>query len=401
MKSKVKDALIIALITTVLAALGSVFLIWKGFVVFDWSNAYMAEMEYEKNKAKSKRVLVLGDSQLEEWPLEHCLYTDLANYCRKHDLGMVNAAHHGFGPIEYRDRLAQLGSDYDPDLILIFHYVGNDLSDTFYRQDDDPKQPTHNATYVIGDQEEPAPNPTAVEQDSNASAVSEDVPPQPLGDQFDWEKFEDCGVDPLYIEYAKNRILYPGRVGKEYVNPHLLVFSCWKPMFLTDNVKLESPASRNAWYKTLLQYEAILEQANAIGADVHIVLIPTTVQVDSSHFEFYRRLAFDVPEDLMSSRVPQDLMQEFADFSNAACMDLLPTFKEQTNTGALYFENDDHLSQIGHELAFERVKSEILDPYLQDNDGKVSRYRVANFSNRYYKWKMEYKMDELQKRLTK
>ena len=385
------------LITIVLGSIGVFILIWNGYVVFEWTEKWKAETAYEQSKSKTKRILILGDSQLEKWPIEHCLYSDLASYCREHDLGMVNAAHHGFGPIEYNDRHQHLGPDYDPDLILIFHYAGNDLSDVFYRKEQIPRQPKHNETYVVAGEAAPVEeSPVAVQKDSGAAEK-----PMPVGNKFDWEKFKQSGIDSIYIEYAKNRIRYPSRIGTEYINPHLLVLASWKPTYLTDNILMESAESLMGWYYTLVQYESLLNEANEIGADVHFIVIPSTVQVDTSHNAMYRNLLFEVRDELVASTKPQARLKEFAEYSNAYFHDVLPLLEAQSNTEDLYFVNDDHLSAKGHQLIFEQVKKDILDPYLQDSDSLVASYRVDQSSNRYYKWKVEHEMDQFGKRITK
>ena len=104
------------------------------------------------------------------------------------------------------------------------------------------------------------------------------------------------------------------------------------------------------------------------GAEFCVVVIPSTVQVDRSHYEFYRKATFVLDDRLAGSSTPQDRMKEFAAREQIRCIDLLPGFKTAPDTAALYWENDDHLSEMGHILAFKTLREQFLDEWTEAQD---------------------------------
>jgi hypothetical protein len=101
--------------------------------------------------------------------------------------------------------------------------------------------------------------------------------------------------------------------------------------------------------------------AHQAGAQVCLVAIPSTVQVSRSHYDFYRRACFELDDRLLISTTPQDRLAELCRRKRAAFVDLLAPFRQAAAAGeSLYWENDDHLSQAGHLLAFKVIDQQFL-----------------------------------------
>ncbi len=340
-------------------------LIYTGVIRFQWSDQIIARWEYDTGKAKNRRILLLGDSQLSWWNLDHCLHEDIRWFCNDHNIGYVNASKGGNGPIEYLDRVQAIGPDYRPQLIILFYYAGNDLTDVMYRANQRPKEPgLHwikqleytNEAFEKAREFDPFDNRPNLEAEQRQEILRKY--------DFDWEEFKRQGIDSTLISYAKNRLYYPGKIGPEYVNPHILVMGSWKPNYLYDNNKIDSPESQNAWRVVEEKLDDVRAVSESIGADLKVVCIPSTVQVDSSHYDFYRKIKFRVGSDLHSAKAPQERLATWANRTGVDYIDLLPIFKAYGNTTELYFENDDHLSEKGHSLAFQQIDSIFLQPFL-------------------------------------
>jgi len=342
---------------------------------------------------------VIGDSQIEKWPLEHCLHKDIENFCVDHNIGCVNAANHGFGPLEYRDRIMTIAPDYKPDMILIFYYAGNDLTDVMLRNDDIPRKPTRKVTYIESKKDiEQKDENREYRFSSDQPVMSSEKKESKLNkSKFSWEKFRKLGMDSTIIQYAKNRVYFPNKIGPTFVNPHILVMGSWHNNYLFDNTMIESSGSKYTWFRILKIYEDILSYANSIKAEVCFVVIPSTIQVDDSHYDFYRKITFKVSDKLKNANKPQELHKEFAEASGINFLDLLPHFKNHSNTAELYFENDDHLSEKGHMYAYDLVEEKILIPLLKQESGYVEKDREENFYRKYTRWAAESKMNEIKK----
>jgi hypothetical protein len=343
-------------------------LLWYGIIHFRWTDKIIVRYKYEQSKSKDKRLLVLGDSQLEAWPLNHCLHKDMEDFCDDHDIGYINAAHYGFGPIEYRDRLEYIAGDYRPNFIVLFYYVGNDLTDVMLRNKETPRIPTHDVVFIEGK--------------SEYQELGERVSPE-----FDYDLPRYKDIDPSIIELARHKSM----------NPYVIEMGIWQPDYLLDNNTLASARSKDTWYRILKIFEDILSLSEGINAEFFLVAIPSTVQVDTSHFDFYRKTTFHVSDQLISSAKPQKLLHDFAMASSIKYLDLLPGFKNYPQTSELYFENDDHLSEVGHQLAYHFVEKEILHCILDSNCHSYPDARDTNYYEHYYPWVVDNLVEEIRK----
>lgn len=384
MKRETLFKIIIIAISVLLFFIASGSLIYFGKIHFTWSDRIMNKIKFNESKSMKKRILILGDSQLETWPLEHCLAKDIESFCLDNNIGCINTAHYGFGPIEYLDRAITIAPEYKPDLILLFYYTGNDLTDVLYRSDFSPKKPTYNSFSV--ESMEGEKNRKKEEERFQKSKIL-----NPISDEerkklltskdFDWQKFMDYGIDTVLIQYAKNRTLYPNALGSEYVNPWLLVNAVYMPDYLIENTLINTINSRYAWYSVIKYIEKVLLYVKTIDCKICIVSIPNNVQVDSSHFEFYRKLKFNVSPDLLKSNVPQLLLDDFAKYFGITHINLSHILRQASkNNQEMYFLNDDHLSEIGHINAFAGLKNMVLEPY---NNGSFMSY-VNDNTEKYY-----------------
>jgi hypothetical protein len=358
--------LLVILISLVLFLAGAWLLVKNEVIHFSFTEKWLRQQNFQEAMEKDIKVLVLGDSQLEKWPFEQCLYREMAEYFDEKRMGYLNAAHYGFGPIEYLDQLIQTIPIYKPDYLLIFYYAGNDLSDVSYRSDNK----AHPRDYPVIFRE-------AVENNSEEDSYTS----EPKSKVFDWESFEKGGIDPTLIAYARNRMEHPTAIGREYVNPHILNLGIWKPDFHYDNCTLITTESEYGWYRSLQQFERIAELSDSLNIKTMVVAIPCNVQVDSSHFEFYRKAKFHVDYDLLYANAPQQILFEFCLNNQMTYLDLLPFFKTAEHTESLFFENDDHLTEAGHELAFSQVKT-VIDNLVSDTN-KKAKNRKLNYFRRF------------------
>jgi hypothetical protein len=345
------------------SALAGSILIYFGVVRFDWSERILRRRSIAAAAHKDRRILVIGDSFLTWWPVDHCLYKDLDVWCSARDLGLINTAAGGFGPYEYLDQMRTFSAQYQPNLVLLFYYAGNDLTDVLYRPDDTPRRRDGLAPFV-----KLAPTPTAMLirfLDPAATARAEEP-----ADRFDWNKMLERGIAPDLIEKAKNRIKNPNDISPNCVNPHLLDLALNYPRYIVDNILMATPEAQGAWKKGKAQLEDIADLAEKRAADFCIVVIPSTVQVDRSHYEFYRKAAFELDDRLLDSTAPQDHVRSFCKARHIPCIDLLPRFKAAPNKRELYWENDDHLSEAGHVLAFKILSEQYLDAWTNRHPHK-------------------------------
>lgn len=355
------------------AAILSMVLIAAGVVRFDWSESLRRRAEVRRAGSHSRRVLVVGDSFLTDWPVVHCLSKDIPEYLNPGGIGVVTAAAGGYGPYEYLDQVRSIAPTLKPGLVMLFYYVGNDLTDVQYRPDPTPRL-QRGVQPVVRNPSEDRPRTDAWRPgemnfsisgvlsllDPSTAAIAADAEASP----FDWEKYRARGIDEDLIRRAQNRVKNPVPIGPEYVNPYLLELACSAPRYVMDNVLMETETNRLAWEKVEAQLEQIVEQLKPLGSRLCIVCIPSTVQVDRSHFDLYRKATFELNDRLLTSIAPQVHLRTFCKKHSAPFIDLLPAFRAAPDPAKLYWENDEHLSEQGHQLAFEVIRKEFLDEWL-------------------------------------
>ena len=90
------------------------------------------------------------------------------------------------------------------------------------------------------------------------------------------------------------------------------------------------------------------------GARLVIVIFPHSIQVNRSHFDFFRGLTFAMDDRTLESTRPQDLMRELCRERGIPLLDLLPVLEERADE-ELYLEKDDHLNPAGNAVAAEHI----------------------------------------------
>ena len=189
-------------------------------------------------------------------------------------------------------------------------------------------------------------------------------------------------VDSELIEFAKNRLRDPNNLGLRHINPFLLDLASWKPNSLYDNCALESIETNFGWYRSLQFFERIMEMADSISAKVGLVVIPHNVQIDTSQYDFYRRLKFRISDDLLFLNSPQHILYEFCKWNNIEYLDLLPYYKTHKPSAELYLPNDEHLSEAGQILAYEVSENRIFEKLLNENDS-LKKERKKNYYKKF------------------
>jgi len=301
----------------------------------------------ETGSEKDLRILVLGDSFVSHWNLDHHLKGDLEAYAAERDIGLVNVGKYGAGPLNYYFKMKELFSELNPGLVLLFYYVGNDLTDIQYFRGSLPAtDPKSDASLIIPKQCKPP-----LQKPSDGPR------------KFDWDEMIEHGIDPELVKMARRASDDPDS-GHERINPWMLRLAMRSPHYLRDNILVESKCNQVAWLHTARLLSAMFEMAREGGAEFQVVAIPETTQIDRSHFDLYQRATFDVDDAFLDSNRPQELLGRLSRRHGVPMTDLLPRFKSHPDSASLYWPYDPHFSEAGHRYAFQIVREEILDPWF-------------------------------------
>lgn len=304
--------------------------------------------EYVRLRIQGKRqdahwkLLILGDSFINPQGLTARL---LARDLGAHDFAVLNLAVSGTGPFEYLAELENEGVAFEPDVVLLSYYVGNDLTDV-----------QHNPRFPPGSDHGEARG-IAINTASSRPFLRElylyhyIVPRIQLfrARRFDFGKMVATGIAPDLIEDARQL----------KISPYLLTLALHHKNHLLDNILINTEQNMKAWDKVKELLSEIHDVCRRIDAELLLVIFPHSIQIDEFHFEFFRKLTFNIDERTLSSVMPQTLMTKFCDARGIPCLDLLPAFKARENE-QLYLEKDSHLNEEGHRFAARLIRDFVV-----------------------------------------
>jgi hypothetical protein len=288
-------------------------------------------------------VLVLGDSFSLE--ANRSLGERLREYFASRGLAMVNLARMGEGPSFYLDRLRQFGDDVRPRLVMVNYFAGNDLTDTAYQL------PLRGRAKRFAKQ--------LMARSFVVHAVVTNVQTVRLR-----RRVEAISASKDFGQPGVERI----------TNPFLFEVGRQHPDFLLDNLLMESPTARRAWEANTAYLLQMKHLADGWGARFVVNILPADVQVQPTHFPFYRALGIETRPGFLETAAPQDAMRRFCADHGLRCFDLLPAMRA-ARARELYLEQDTHWNAEGNRLAFEEVRSH-LGPLMPVPPPRLARSQV-------------------------
>jgi hypothetical protein len=289
---------------------------------------YRVSNEIRKTKA-SERILVIGDSfslDLEGMPMGI-----LGDTLESRGIGVLNVSGSGSGPVRHLRKLEEFGERFQPDVVLLNLYVGNDFTDT--RRDLRVRRSTWRRqlrgvlvrhSYLMN-----------VYVETKSRIV-------------------------LQREQSEIRKTIEEELGMDVLNPFLYDLAKVNPGYVTDNL---APTD-SLWEINRSVLSDIAEHSEELGARLIVCVFPHTAQINRDHHEFLRKVGFDVSQDFLDTQRSQDLLSGFCREEGIDYFDLLPQFREHRSQ-SYYLVDDVHWNESGNRFAFRLVKGylEELEPF--------------------------------------
>jgi hypothetical protein len=257
------------------------------------------------------RIVALGDSfALGSVPYASNYLTRLeSELAADGSVEVINMGVSGTDPIDYLSMLVQEGLAFQPDLVLVNVFVGNDFEArrrAWYEY-------SYVATLVHAVwQIAQAGIPATAPSDGPVATYRDDEPSVTL------EKFLEIEVDRSWI-------------------------------YVAGSDELSAATTRVGAY-----LRAIRDAASRAGARTLIVVIPDEVQVNDALREEVIRASGHTPGTMDMDQPNRALAAELA-HDGIPMLDLLPVFRAGTETGRLYKPQDTHWNIAGNELAARQI----------------------------------------------
>lgn len=131
------------------------------------------------------------------------------------------------------------------------------------------------------------------------------------------------------------------------------------PVFLEETHPAWDPNLPDYWARFFQGLQLMADFAAEKNIELHLVLIPMDVQVDSSYEDKYARIYFD--DEARAADRPQKEIMNFCRARELSCLDLLPALRSHPDREKIYFSYnaDPHFDRFGHE-----VVAELIDEHL-------------------------------------
>lgn len=298
------------------------------------------ELHSFEKPADVYRIVLLGDSFMEAYSVDgaDALYSQLEAQAAGTPVEVINLGVGGYGTLQAYLALVEEGLAYQPDLVLLSFYAGNDLTDN------DPELNSRVRSHELQIDARPylaSTEPLTVTDVDYAAAVDA-------------------------YEQALRRVWFQNSALWHIVE---LVFltegtrpeqrqALYAPYFCEPTAEID-----RAWQTTdtlLLEMSKVAKQADADFAVFYTPAMPEVVP--EARVRVLERVP--APDELCFDDPPvQKRLEELLDEHNIAYVDLLPTLrKAQLDGVTVYLSSDFHWTVAAHRLAAQTVHAE-LGPY--------------------------------------
>jgi lysophospholipase L1-like esterase len=330
------------------------------------------EHTYQK-PSNTYRILVLGDSFTEgvQVPIADGfphLLGECLNKHYQHSIEVINGGMSYYATVEELFFLQHEGVRYEPDLILVAFYIGNDITAYAARESED------NWFDAMGGY--------LIELDETGELKQTWI---------DWKHpspYDNVSATQLFLR-RNSKIYYVFEHSNSEINRWIskqteelenTTFGQWlmpqtqkpegvsKPSF-KDDLKLmiyapdfpyghdTPPKLVEAWAIIDKIFSQIQEVSASINADLGVLIIPTQAQAHGFYYyEAYKKYnsiyGLDAASIDWNYAAPNQALAQLLDERNISNLDLLPHFRayDTTHESFLYFEADKHFNQNGHQL---------------------------------------------------
>jgi hypothetical protein len=286
------------------------------------------EIDYEKPPGV-RRVLVLGDSFVEatEVSVEEAFPRRLETRLQEdsqQQTQVINAGAVGYGTAQEYLLLKHDGLRYQPDLVILLFFSGNDISDNSPRLDF-PLVRAIKPYFEVDANGILRPLPFAL-PDLSASRAG------PLRQRFRRESLLFSKLDPDEL----GKVPWDGG----YIRSILAAYS-----------DTGSRDVEEAWQVTEALLRATRDQAEAAGARFVLVNVPAPWEIDPPFWDRMRGY-FDLPADGWDLDRPNRRLAEIAARRDFAYLDLRPELRlALAGQQRLYYQIDGHWTGAGHDFA--------------------------------------------------
>jgi lysophospholipase L1-like esterase len=306
------------------------------------------------------RVVVLGDSFVAGYGVaeEHLLTGLLEKELQQREaqsgtrVEVVNVGRVGTSTIREFDIYESLGRKFQPDLVILAYYLGNDLAEVIQEQTDAELADWVPAGRLRGIAYRCFPNvylELAMLRQSQRqlreftqreeNEIVADIRQEAVARQR----------DPAEVEarYHKLSTELRADVASGILSEQRIIDSCIEPDRLVRALDPNDDDFARSWPRTDSHLERLNAAVTRDGGRLMLVLIPAPFQLDRKSWEFHQQLGYEVRETWLGQPPRTAVtLSAWANERNVPCLDLTDKFRQLP--GPLYFVEDVHFNPEGN-----------------------------------------------------
>lgn len=305
----------------------------------------------------TSRIVVIGDSQVAGYGVANedvftAKLESLLNTDEKSPTEVINLGRTGSSTIRELDLYNLIGRRFEPDVVVLAYFLGNDLREVVEEHDSDDLRRWHPQGAIRRLAYGLCPNlylelailklSAAAQQETQAQSEASLLATLR-------QECELRGVDYAPAEAAYHRLpaevrqgLLAGRLRHQQVLP-----ACYDATRLLRSLDPDDAYFRQAWPRTERHLNLLRERVAAAGAKFVVLVIPDGSQVDPVIHDFTSRIGYQVePRWLTESCRTRDALLAWAKNHNVPALDLTEPFRQSQEP--LYYPQDGHFNPAGH-----------------------------------------------------
>jgi hypothetical protein len=330
------------------------------------------ERAFEK-AAGTQRVLVVGDSFVAGFGVrDEAVFTVwleriLNGSAGSNRVEVINVGRNGTSTIRELDLYRSIGRRFEPDVVVLAFYVGNDLVEVVQEHDAEELRRWHPSGVIRRAAYGLCPNLYLELALLKMSAEARQTEERRSDEEILIALRRMCGelggdFEAAKAAYGRLPADVKEALAGRLLRDHQVLAACCDPGRLRRALAPDDEFFARAWPRVDRHLELLREAAGEDKARFVVLIIPDAVQVDPKAQRFAAEIGFEVDEAwLTSTSRTQAAVVDWCRHTDVPCLDL--TDKLRQSAEPLYYRQDGHWNEAGHERA-----AELLAEFLRENN---------------------------------
>jgi putative peptidoglycan lipid II flippase len=321
-------------------------------------------------QASTRRVVVLGDSFVAGYGvadddvftarLEHLL-----NDGGPPPTEVINVGRTGSSTIRELDLYTMVGRRFQPDVVVLAYFLGNDLREIVDEHDQEELRHWHPRGFVRRLAHGLCPNIyLELAMLKQAAAVNRKNAPRTEEEILEVLRREcmqrGADYDAALAAYRRLPEDVKTKLMAGLLSDHQILPACYDPTCVRRALAPGDDYFQQAWPRAERHLERLRQLATADGTKFVLMLIPADVQMNAAAQARAAELGYDIDPVWLQGRCrTQQALHDWSSQANVPCLDLTEPLRQATEP--LYFLRDGHFNPAGHQRTAELL-SEFLKP---------------------------------------